>query len=102
MSIKNKSYFEKLEKIYGPLSFGLLLKAMRESDDCTQVEYALKIEISKQNLSDLENGRKIPSPSRASKIAKKLKLPEAPMIELAIKDSLRKEGLKYHVHLESA
>lgn len=102
MSTKTKSYFEKLEKIYGPLSFGSLLKAFREAEDLTQVEFSKKIGLSKQNVSDLENGRRIPSPSRASKIAKKLKLPEAPLIELAIKDSLLKEGFNYDVRLETA
>lgn len=102
MSTKTKSYFEKLEKIYGPLSFGSLLKAFREAEDLTQVEFSKKIGLSKQNVSDLENGRRIPSPSRASKIAKKLKLPEVPLIELAIKDSLLKEGFNYDVRLETA
>ena len=102
MSIKSKSYFEKLEKIYGPLSFGSLLKAFRESEELTQVEFSKKIGLSKQNVSDLENGRRIPSASRAAKIAKKLKLPEAPLIELAIKDSLLKEGFNYDVRLETA
>ena len=102
MSTKNKSYFEKLEKAYGPLSFGSLLKAFREAEDLTQVEFSEKLGLSKQNLSDLENGRRIPSPKRAAKIAKKLMLPEAPMIELAIRDSLQKEGFNYEVRLKTA
>ena len=102
MSTKTKSYFDKLEKTYGPLSFGSFLKSFREAEGLTQVEFSKKLDLSKQNISDLENGRRVPSPSRAAKIAKKLKLPEAPLIELAIRDSLLKEGFKYDVHLEIA
>jgi transcriptional regulator with XRE-family HTH domain len=102
MSTKSKSYFDKLERLYGPLTFGSLLKAFREAEGLTQVEFSKRLDLSKQNVSDLENGRKIPSPTRASNIAKKLKLPEAPLIQIAIKDSLQKDGFNYDVHLESA
>lgn len=102
MSTRSKSYFEKLEKIYGPLTFGSLLKAFREAEELTQVDFAAKLGLSKQNLSDLEKGRKTPSPSRAAMIAKKLKLPEAPLIEFALKDALNKDGFNYDVRLETA
>lgn len=102
MSTKTKSYFEKLEKVYGPLSFGDLLKAWREAEGITQVEFSKKLELSRQNTSDLERGRRIPSPKRASAIAKKLGLPEAPLIELSLRDTLLKEGFKYDVKLDSA
>lgn len=97
-----KSYFDKLEKIYGPLTFGSLLKAWRESEDLSQTAFSKKIGLSVQNLNDLEKGRRIPSPTRASKIAKKLGLPEMGMIQLALRDSLVKEGFDYEVKLESA
>ena len=101
MSTK-KSYFEKLEKTYGSLSFGDLLKAWREAEGFTQVEFAEKLGLSRQNTSDIEHGRRIPSPTRASKIAKKLGLPEAPLIALCLRDALQKEGFNYDVKLETA
>lgn len=97
-----KSYFEKLEKQFGPLTFGGLLKAWRESEELTQTAFAKKIGLSVQNLNDLEKGRRIPTPTRASKIAKKLNLPEMGLIQLAIRDSLIKEGFSYEVKLKSA
>lgn len=97
-----KSYFEKLEKQFGPLTFGGLLKAWRESEELTQTAFAKKIGLSVQNLNDLEKGRRIPTPTRASKIAKKLNLPEMGFIQLAIRDSLIKEGFSYEVKLKSA
>ncbi len=97
-----KSYFEKLEKKFGVMTFADMLKAWREAEDMSQTAFAKRIGLSVQNLNDLEKGRRIPSPSRAAKIAKKLGLPEMGLIQLAIKDSLVKEGFDYDVKLESA
>ena len=96
-----KSYFEKLEKQFGQLSFGGLLKAWRESDGISQTAFAKKIGISVQNLNDLEKGRRIPTPTRAARIAKKLGVSEIGLIQLALRDSLSKEGFQYTVRLES-
>lgn len=100
--MSTKSYFEKLEKQYGPLTFGGLLKAWRESEDMTQTAFAKKVGLSVQNFNDLEKGRRIPSPTRAARIAKKLGLPEMGLIQLALRDALVKEGFNYDVKLESA
>jgi transcriptional regulator with XRE-family HTH domain len=98
-----KSYFEELEKEFGGLSFGDSLKSFRESLGLTQAALADMLELSVQNLCDIEKGRRIPSPSRTVSIAQKLNLPEKGMIELAIRDSLQKDGFNYSVHLgESA
>ena len=97
-----KSYFEKLEKKYGVMTFADMLKAWREAEEMSQTAFAKKVGLSVQNLNDLEKGRRIPSPSRAAKIAKKLGLPEIGLIQLALKDSLSKEGFHYDVKLESA
>ena len=100
MAIKN--LFEKLEKQYGVLTFGGLLKAWREAEDMSQTTFAKKIGLSAQNLNDLEKGRRIPTPTRAARIAKKLGLPEMGLIQLALRDALAKEGFHYEVKLESA
>ncbi len=97
-----KSYFEKLEKQYGPLTFGSLLKSWRKSEELSQTAFAKKVGLSVQNLNDLEKGRRIPTPTRAARIAKKLGLPEIGLIQLALRDSLSKEGFHYDVKLESA
>lgn len=94
-----KSYFEKLEKKYGIVTFGKMLKAWRESENINQTNFAKKIGLSIQNLNDLEKGRRIPSPSRAAKIARKLELPEMGLIQLALRDSLIKEGFNYDIKL---
>jgi len=97
-----KSYFEKLEKQFGVLAFSDMLVAWRESEEMSRASFAKKLGISVQNLNDLEKGRRIPSATRAAKIAKKLGLPEKGLIQLAIRDSLVKDGFHYNVLLESA
>ena len=41
-----RSYFEKLEKQYGVLTFGGLLKAWREAEYMTQTAFAKKVGLS--------------------------------------------------------
>lgn len=100
--MSTKSYFEKLEKKYGVLTFAGMLKSFRDSEELSQTAFAKKLGLSVQNLNDLEKGRRIPSPSRAAKIAKKLGLPEMGLIQLALRDSLKEEGFNYDIKLLSA
>ena len=102
MTTRKKSYFEELEKIYGRLSFGEMLKALREAEGKTQIEFSKKLGFSVQNLCDIEKGRRIPSPVRAATIAKKLKLPVKAIIEFALRDALESEGVKFNVTLEES
>lgn len=101
MSTRN-SYFEKLEKQHGQLSFGNMLKSWRLTEDLSQTAFAKKLGLSTQNLNDLEKSRRIPSPTRAAKIAKKLGLPEIGLIQLALRDALKKDGFQYDVKLNVA
>lgn len=101
MTIK-KSYFEKLENEFGKLTFGGMLKAWRQAEEMSQSTFAKKIGLSIQNVNDIEKGRRIPTPTRAARIAKKLGLPEVTLIQFALRDSLAKEGFQYDVTLRSA
>jgi transcriptional regulator with XRE-family HTH domain len=100
--MRTKFLYEELEKKHGRLTLGSVLRAWRQCDEQSQTEFAKKLGLSVQNLNDLEKGRRIPSPTRAAKIAKKLGLPEMVLIQLALRDSLYKEGFRYQVRLESA
>lgn len=101
MTIK-KSYSAQLEKKYGRLTFGKMLRSWRLADELSQTAFAKKMGISVQNLNDLEKGRRIPSPARAAKIARKLGISEIGLIRLALRDSLYKDGFKYEVSLYAA
>lgn len=99
---KRNNYSDELQKKYGRITFGRFLISWRESDGVTQSQFAKKLGISPANLCDLEQGRRIPTPNRARTIAKKLKLPEATLIAIALQDALEQAGMKYSVELKSA
>ena len=80
----------------------MFVRAFRESEGLSQIEYARKLELSRANLCDLEKGRKLISPERAAKLAKKIGVPEKVLIQLAIQDSLHTAKLKYTVELKVA
>jgi DNA-binding XRE family transcriptional regulator len=80
-----------IEKQYGPLTFGNLLKAHRESDEFTQLQMAKILRLSKQALNDIESGRKIPSISRAVALAKKVGILSEPAVELVLQDQVNRE-----------
>ncbi len=101
MTTKRRDAFDFFENKYGRLTVAKFIKAWRLSDEMSQTEYAKFLGISVQSLCDLEKGRRIPSPGRAAKIAKKIGYPEQALISLAIRDSLYADGLKYNVKLES-
>ena len=55
---------------------------------------AATLGISRANLCDIEKGRKIPTPARALRIAKKLGMQETHVVELVLQDMLRKDKIK--------
>ena len=99
MTTKSKTYFEKLEATFGRLTFGDAIVALRQSDGISQKDFAKKLGLSTQNLCDIEKGRRIPSVSRAAKIANKCKIPEKAFIELSLRDTLAAAGLNYSVQV---
>ena len=77
-----KSYSEELEDKYGKLTFGNVLKSLRECEDETQSDFARKLDLSVEDICDLEEGRTIPTLQSAVLIAKKLHLPERVFVDL--------------------
>lgn len=80
----------------------LIAAPYRLSAERSQKDFAKFLGISQQSLCDLEKGRKIPSPDRASRIAKKLHEPEDFWIKLALQDILRSQNFHYEVSLSEA
>jgi transcriptional regulator with XRE-family HTH domain len=99
MSTKVKYGVDKLEKEFGTLTFARLLESYRLGEESSQKHFAKFLGISQQSLCDLEKGRKIPSPDRAARIAKKLKEPSDFWIKLALQDMLRSQHFDYEVSL---
>lgn len=98
MTIKTYSSAAFFKKVGQP-TFGEILRGFRLSDEMNQTEFAKRLGISAANLCDLEKGRKIPSPSRAVHIAKRLGLPEPLLIQIALQDALRRDRLHYKVSI---
>jgi transcriptional regulator with XRE-family HTH domain len=92
-----------LEEVAGePLKFSNMLLAIRECDELSQTEFSETLGISRQNLCDLEKGRKGISPTRAAKFAKILGYPAEIFVMLAVQEELDREGLKMRVSIEAA
>lgn len=93
MNTKNKYGTTELEEEFGCLTFGNALASYRLGEEKSQREFAGYLGISPQSLCDIEKERRIPSPSRAAKIAKKLGEPIKFWVQLSLQDTLRKEQL---------
>jgi transcriptional regulator with XRE-family HTH domain len=96
MSIKSKMTEKTLKDIEnitgGKLTLGKLIWAIRKADDISQVDFAEELNISKQQLSDIEHGKPV-SPQLAAKYAEILGHSKEQFIRLAIQDSLERAGL---------
>ncbi len=95
MGTKKIQYGSKeLERDFGPMTFGRLIQSYRMADELSQKEFSIILGISTASLRDVEKGRRIPNPERASLIARKLKEPESYWVQLALQDQFNHIGLK--------
>lgn len=100
---KSAQTIKKLEAIIGEkFTLGSFLAAIREGEEMTQVEFAKLLGISKQNLCDVEHGRRIISPKAAVKFAKKLGYAPDQFIRLTLQDLVDREGLHVIVEIKAA
>ncbi|MEI6095981.1 MAG: helix-turn-helix transcriptional regulator [Gammaproteobacteria bacterium] len=93
---------ESTQDIWDKMTFGGLVHSLRISDEISQVELAKKIGVSKQFLSDVEHNRKDVGIGFAKKISDSLGYSIEPLIELLIRDQLRRQHLNYIVELKKA
>ena len=91
---------ETLEKMLGALTFGKLIRAIREGEGLSQSEFADKLGLSKSHLCDIEKGRKVVSLVRAGEFAKLLGYPVLQFVRLAIQDELRLSNMDFEVTLQ--
>lgn len=82
------------------MTFGGLVRSLRTSDEISQVELAKRLGVSKQFLSDVEYNRKDVGISFAKKVSEALDYSIEPLIELLIRDQLRRQHLNYIVDLK--
>jgi transcriptional regulator with XRE-family HTH domain len=85
----------------GPLSFGQLLSALRESDAQTLGEFSARLQVSRQHLHQLESGQKRVSPERAVRFARALGHSEVYFVQLALQDLVNDAGLSAKVEVKT-
>lgn len=105
MTIKTNNTVDALEAtkdVWEKMTFGSLIRSLRISDEISQVELAKKLGVSKQFLSDVEHNRKEVGISFAKKISTILGYSIVPLLELLIRDQLKRQRLYYIVELKKA
>ena len=86
----------------GPLTFGALLRSIRQTDDHTIAGFAKRLGTSRAHLSEVENGRRLVSAARAARWARAVGYPEAIFVKLALQAQLDAAGLKLRVDVTAA
>ena len=100
LNAATNSFLEELN--VGPLSFGQLLAALRESEVQTLSEFAARLEVSRQHLHQLECGQKRVSPERAVRFARALGHSEVYFVQLALQDLVNDAGLSAKVEVKAS
>jgi transcriptional regulator with XRE-family HTH domain len=93
-------YLEKLRG--GPLTFGALLRSIRECDEHTLEGLAKRVGVSRSHLCDIEKGRRGVSAERAARWARILGYPEALFVKLAMQAELDAAGIKLKIDVKAA
>lgn len=100
---RSKEAMDFLESIIGHKpTLGDYLMSIRQGEELTQVGFAKKLGISRQNLCDIEHNRRFISPKMASEFAKKLGYSEKQFIRLCLQDLLNREGIELVVEIDEA
>lgn len=86
----------------GPLTFGGFLRSIRDGEGMTLAEFAGRLGVSRQNLCDVEHGRRSVSPARAAEWARTLGHSEVQFVRLALQDQISQAGLKLRVSVDAA
>jgi len=82
-----------IRKIAGNISFGRMLNSYRLAQEYSQVEMASILDISKQDLCNIEKERKLVSLERAIQFAKALQMPAKTFAKYALQDQLNRAGI---------
>jgi len=103
MTIRNSIRAKKaIRKITGVISFGEMLYSLRVGQECSQVVWAKRLSISKQELCNIEKGRKMVSVERAKNFAEALGMPTKTFAKYALQDQLSSAGIEGEVEINVA
>lgn len=92
---------EAIRSITGHITFGETLRNFREIKGYSQVECSKLLGITKQELCNIEKGRKFVSVERAVVFAKALKIGAKVFVIRVLEDELYRAGIKAEVIIKS-
>ncbi|MDX1838324.1 XRE family transcriptional regulator [Legionella taurinensis] len=100
---QSKDSMQYIESLVGQkLTLGSFLMSIRQGDGEIQAAFAKTLGISRQNLCDIEHGRRFVSPKMAAEYAEKLGYSKKQFVRLCLQDLLDREGLTLIVDVENA
>ena len=82
-----------LEKKFGKLTFGRLIWSYRKSEAMSQSELADTLNVSKQYISQLENGNRLASAQQAAHLADVFNMSPQIFVIRALQDQVDKAGI---------
>jgi transcriptional regulator with XRE-family HTH domain len=91
-----------LDREFGPLTLGRALRAIRETQEVSLTQFARRIGVSVQHLSDVEKDRRGVSAERAAKWARRLGHPPTVFVQLALQQQINAAGLRLKVTVQAA
>lgn len=99
---QSKDSMQYIESLIGQkLTLGSFLMSIRQGEGETQASFAKTLGISRQNLCDIEHGRRFVSPKMAAEYADKLGYSKKQLVRLCLQDLLDREGLTLIVEVEN-
>jgi len=99
---ESKESLDYLESILGKKpTLGDYLLAIRRGEELSQVEFAMLLGVSRQNLCDLEHNRRFISPKMATEFAKKLGYSGKHFVRLCLQDLLNRDGIALLVEVQN-
>jgi transcriptional regulator with XRE-family HTH domain len=91
-----------LNKKLGPLTFGRLVRSIRECDELSLEVFAKRLGVTRGRLCDIEQGRCGVSVERAAEWAKKLGYHPAQFVALALQAQVDAAGIRLRVSVDAA
>jgi transcriptional regulator with XRE-family HTH domain len=88
-----------LERRDGPLTFGRMLRALRQCEEESLATFAARLGVTKQHLSDIERGKRAVSVERAATWARTLGYHAGQFVTLALQAQLAAARLPFSVTL---
>lgn len=102
MTTKSVDALEATKDLWNKMTFGGLIRSLRISDEISQLELAKKLRVSKQFLNDVEHNRKEVGIAFAKNVSSVLGYSIEPLLELLIRQQLKRQRLNYIVEVKKA